>query len=206
MRYAASIAILLAVMVPGNPSAAADPTAFIAGLRDQLQVVHNVPNEQRASQLRRLFDQDFDIPSIARFVFGRYWGSARPQQQKELIVAFENFLIAAYADRLSAYADSGNPPVVVGSTPMPDGALVSSKVVLGRNPTQGGRGASAASIRVDWRVTESGGTWKIVDVVIDGLSMALTERVEFADKIQRAGGQLSELLAALRGRMASTGP
>jgi phospholipid transport system substrate-binding protein len=200
-------ALLLAgatvVSTPGA-GAGADPTAFIAGLGAQLQIVtRTVPTEQRPAEFRQLFRQDFDVPAIARFVFGRYWQVATPPQQQELLAGFEDFLVSSYGGRLSAYADSGAAPVVLGSRPVEDGALVSSEVILGRNPTQGGRGAALPPIRVDWRLNEAAGAYRITDVIIDGVSMAVTQRLEFANVIQREGGQVPALVAMLRQQTAS---
>jgi len=52
--------------------------------------------------------------------------------------------------------------------------------------------------RVDWRVRTAGGQPKIVDVVVEGVSMAVTQRSEFAAVIQRSGGRVAGLLTALR--------
>jgi phospholipid transport system substrate-binding protein len=197
-------AFLAAALMPALPAAAADPAAFITGLGSQLQfVARNIPAEQRSAEFRQLFHQDFDVPLITRFVFGRYWRIAAPEQQHELAAVFEDYLIWSYGDRLAEYGDGGNAPIVLGSRPVEDGALVSSEVVLGRNPTQGGRGAGLAPIRVDWRLIASDGSYKIVDVIIDGVSMVMTQRSEFADDIERDGGQLSALVATLRERTAA---
>jgi phospholipid transport system substrate-binding protein len=191
--------LLAAAAVPSTPSAAADPSGFIAGLGNQLQfVARSVPSVQRPAEFRQLFHQDFDVPAIARFVFGRYWQTATPQQQQELLAVFEDYLVSSYGGKLSAYADSGAAPIVLGSRATEDGALVSSEVSFGRNPTQGGRGAPLPPIRVDWRLTETAGTYKITDVIVDGVSMAITQRSEFAGAIQRQGGEVPALVDMLR--------
>jgi phospholipid transport system substrate-binding protein len=57
----------------------------------------------------------------------------------------------------------------------------------------------AGALAVDWRLGVSDGHYKIEDVAIDGVSMALTERSEIAAQIARDGGQVEMLLATLRG-------
>lgn len=208
MRLSAVIASVLfaTVAVTSTPSAAADPAGFIVALGSRLQsVVHNMPSDQRPAEFRQLFAEEFDVPLIARFVFGRYWRAAAPAQQQELIDTFRDYLIARYGDRLSAYADSGRTPVVTGARPVEDGFLVNSVVVFGHNPTQGGRGVALAPLTVDWRLVEEAGGYKIADVIVDGVSMAITQRSEFADEIQRGGGQLPALVAILREQTASAG-
>jgi phospholipid transport system substrate-binding protein len=57
---------------------------------------------------------------------------------------------------------------------------------------------SEAPVKVDWRLITDGGVFKISDVVIEGISMMVTQRSEFASVIQRHGGQVSGLLSLMR--------
>ncbi len=65
------------------------------------------------------------------------------------------------------------------------------------------RGPGTPSVRVDWRVRGDAGTYKVVDIIIEGASMVITQRDEFASVIRRSGGNLQGLLARLR---ATTAP
>ena len=78
---------------------------------------------------------------------------------------------------------------MTGSRPDGDGAIVSSQIL---------RPAGSAPIKVDWRLTGRNGIYKISDVSVDGISMAVTQRSEFASVIQHNGGQLQGLIAMLR--------
>ena len=53
-------------------------------------------------------------------------------------------------------------------------------------------------VRVDWRVRRTGGAYRIVDVTVEGVSLAITQRDEFAAVIRSNGGQVEGLLSALR--------
>ena len=55
-----------------------------------------------------------------------------------------------------------------------------------------------SKIKVDWRVREKNGQMKVIDVVIEGVSMALTQRSDFSSVIQRGGGKIDVLLEHLR--------
>jgi phospholipid transport system substrate-binding protein len=196
-----------AAVTAAMPGLAADPARLIAGLGFELQsVVSGLPNEQRPAEFRRLFETDFDVPRIARFVFGRSWQMVSPDQQLQLLAMFEDYLIASYGDRLVDYANRGETPVVTGSRRVPGGAVVSSQVALARNPTQGGRGAPLAPITVDWRLVKHHHTYKIVDVIVDGVSMAVTQRLDFAGAIEREGGEPTALVSVLRARIAGGTP
>ena len=183
--------ILMAGILAAHPpaAAAADPTALISNLGSQaLAVLGKGTNEpQRVARFRELLREDFDVPGIARFVLGRYWNTATEEQRAEFVKLFENYVAAAYATRLAEYA--GEQFKVTGSRPDGDGAIVSSQIL---------RPAGAAPIKVDWRLTGRNGNYKISDVSVDGISMAVTQRSEFASVIQHSGGQLQGLIAMLR--------
>lgn len=193
--------------VPGIPDAvAADPSAFINGLDAQLQrVVGSTSPEQRFAEFQKLFRADFDVPGIARFVLGRYWPLATPAQQQDFLAVFENYIVQAYSGRLSQYAESSDAPRVTGCRLEPEGAVVSSQINVanGGGPRAGGHAPTVLPIKVDWRLTAQNGSYKITDVIVDGISMAVTQRTEFASEIQRDGGQVQALLAELHQRTAT---
>ena len=60
-------------------------------------------------------------------------------------------------------------------------------------------------LEVDWRLTQHNGAYKISDVIVEGVSMAVTQRSEFASVIQRHGGQVQGLITALRQKTESAG-
>lgn len=176
--------------------AAADPAVVVADLGNQaIQVLgKNVDPTLRVARFRQLFQQDFDVPEISRFVLGRYWRLASPQQQQEFIRLFTNYIAFVYANQLAEY--NGEKLRVTGSRRAPDGELVASEIIRsdGRPPA-----------RVDWMLTAENGAYKISDVIVEGISMAVTQRSEFASVIQRNGGQVAGLIAALRQKTEAAG-
>jgi phospholipid transport system substrate-binding protein len=192
---AAFIALTGALAPAISAGAAADPAAMISNLGTQaLQVLgKDATQSQRVARFRELLRDDFDVPVIARFVLGRYWNIATEEQRAEFTKLFEDYIAIAYATRLAEY--SGEQFKVISSRPDGDGAIVSSQIL---------RPAGAAPIKVDWRLVGRGGVYKISDVSVDGISMAVTERSEFASVIQHNGGQVQSLIAMLRDRTAGT--
>lgn len=57
-------------------------------------------------------------------------------------------------------------------------------------------------IQVEWRLRREAGGWKIIDVVVEGISMAVTHRSEFSSVIGRHGGRIGGLLDVLRDKTA----
>ena len=192
---AAFIALTAALAPAISAGTGADPAAMISNLGTQaLQVLgKDATQSQRVARFRDLLRDDFDVPVIARFVLGRYWNIATEEQRAEFTKLFEEYIAIAYATRLAEY--SGEQFKVISSRPDGDGAIVSSQIL---------RPAGAAPIKVDWRLVGRGGVYKISDVSVDGISMAVTERSEFASVIQHNGGQVQSLIAMLRDRTAGT--
>ncbi len=194
----AAIIMVAGAFAPAIPAAAAaDPTALISNLGSRaLEVLgKDATQTQRVARFRDLLREDFDVPGIGRFVLGRYWNTATEEQRAEFVKLFEDYIALAYATRLAEY--TGETFKVTGSRPDADGAIVSSQIL---------RPAGAAPVKVDWRVTGRNGAYKINDVSVDGISMAVTQRSEFASVIQHNGGQVQGLITMLRERIAGASP
>jgi phospholipid transport system substrate-binding protein len=186
----AGFAALGALSAVPPAEAAADPAGFVADLGSRAigVLTSQMSDADREAHFRQLFEEGFDVPAISRFVLGPYWRTASDAQQQEFIKLFEAYEVHAYSVRFSAY--TGQQLKVVGSRPEGDkGALVLSQIAN----TDGG-----APVKVDWRVSGGDGSYKMTDVMVEGVSMALTERQQFASVIQRGGGQLEVLLKLLR--------
>jgi phospholipid transport system substrate-binding protein len=176
-----------AVAAPPRAMAQSDPVGLINQLGTQaIQVLGpNVPMAQRVQRFRELFATDFDLPRIARFTLGRYWRVATPEQQQQFLGLLQEYLAQAYAGRLSQYA--GEQFRALNAQPQGDETVVLSEIIR----PDGGK------IRVEWHLVNDGG-WKITDAYVAGVSMAVTERDEFASVIQQGGGQVAYLIDRLR--------
>jgi phospholipid transport system substrate-binding protein len=186
----AAIALLIGGAASVRPAMAApDPAEMINDLGNRaLEVLgKNATARQREARFRELFHEDFDVPAIARFVLGRYWRIATPEQQQEFVSLFAEYVTLSYGNRLAQY--SGETLKVTGSRPEPGDWIVSSLIL---------RPNGSPPSKVDWRLAWSGGSYKITDVIFEGISMAVTQRSEFASVIRRHGGQVQGLLTLLR--------
>jgi phospholipid transport system substrate-binding protein len=187
----ATLILAAALVAAPRPAGAQDAQAFISTLgTEAIQVLGpGVPEEQRLARFRELFHDDFDLPEIGRFVLGRYWREATPEEQQEFLGLFEEYIVRAYSARLGQYA--GEPFKVLGARPDGEDTVVSSQIVQ-----QNGQ-----PIDIDWYLAQTPEGYKITDVYVGGVSMAVTERDEFASVIQRQGG-VAGLLAQLRQKLA----
>lgn len=203
---AAGVVLIAGAAAPTMPAeAGTDPVAFINNLSNQLQAVtRNASPERRLAGFRELFREDFDVLGLGRFVLGRFWRIFTPSEQQEFLPLFEDYVVHAYSDRLSEYAGNGDVLRVTGSRPEPDGAIVSSEIIRGSGPWAA-RGPTVQPIKIDWRLTARGGTCKISDIIIEGLSMAANGRSELEGVVERNGGHAQSILAVMRQQTASSG-
>jgi phospholipid transport system substrate-binding protein len=191
------IAVAFVVVRPAAAAGDADPAASAFMQKLGNDAIHEltdpaVPAPERQARFRRLLDEHFDMPAISRFVLGRYWRTADEAQRAEFQKLFEDFIVGSYSARFSEYR--GEAFAVVGSNAENGGTvLVHSKIDM---PT-------SEDIRVDWRVRGRGGDFAIVDIIVEGVSMAVTQRSEFASVIQSRGG-VDGLIEALRTKNAQS--
>src|SRR6266403_1169220 len=143
--------VLIAAALAPSAIAAADPAAVISNLGNRaLEILgKNATPAQRVARFQELFREDFDVPGIARFVLGRYWKTATPEQQQEFVKLFEDYIAIVYSSQLAAY--SGETLKVTGSRPEPEGAVVASEII---------RPTGTPPVKVDWHLTERNGTYK----------------------------------------------
>ena len=197
-RFLLVSAAALALGARPHAALAADPEAaktFVRSLANeaiQLMAAKGAGPE-RIQKFRELFKRGFDVEAIGRFVLGRYWREATEAEQREYLKLFEDLIVATYAGRFSEY--SGETLTVLDGRPDEDRfILVTSQV---------NRSTGNPPIRLDWRIVEKDGSFKIVDVVVEAVSMSVTQRSEFASVIQRGGGKVQSLIVALRDKTKS---
>ena len=143
--------------------------------------------DQRESRFRSLLNRGFDLDFIGRFVLGRYWRVATADQKSDYIALYGEYLLQTYSARLGGYTDESFS--VIGARRANDkDIVVSTRLVR----------PSGMEIAADWRVRMFDGQYRIIDIMVEGISMAVTQRSEFAAVVQRDG--IEGLLAILRAR------
>ena len=168
------------------------PDEFIRVLADE--AIQKLSDEtmseaQRENEFRDFLKRAFDVLVIGRFVLGRHWRVATPAERDEFETLFLEFVVRTYARRLGQYG--GETLRILNTLGNGDGdTIVRSEIVSPDFP----------EVRVDWRVRRTGDDYRIVDVTVEGVSLAITQRDEFAAVIRSNGGQVEGLLDALRAR------
>lgn len=142
----------------------------------------------KKQEFRKLLDNSFDLDTIGRFALGRYWNTATPAQQKDYLTQFRRMVVDVYAARFGDY--KGQQFQAKSFSPINQ---TDTKVTSFIVPANGGE-----NIQVDWRVRYKNGGYKIVDVIVSGVSMSATQRADFASVIQRGGGNVDALISQLK--------
>ena len=183
----------LAVALWSSESAAAeDPSdeaaKFVRRLGNEAIAIlstTNATDEQREERFRDLLDRGFAVDTIARFVLGRHWRTATPEERLEYRRLFRLYVLDTYASRLDGYA--GETFDILKAQPINErDTMVSTQIIR----TDGG-----PPIRVDYRVRQREEQYKVVDVQVEGVSLLKTQRSEFGSIIDREGFEgLVELL------------
>ena len=141
----------------------------------------------RRDLLRKLVRQGFDLEMTSQFVLGKYWNRASDTQRTEFLDLFTEYLLNSYSRHLGSY--QAETLSVVSSNQVGDqDILVETKVAGVDGP-----------VTPVWRVRAIDGAYKIIDVTVDGVSLALTQRREFASVVNRVG--LDGLLKLLREKL-----
>lgn len=173
----------------------ASASAFVQNLGAKLTGIINGPGstEQKSAALTRIIDTDVDVAGVARFVLGRFWRLATPQQQSEYEALFHKVLIASITGKIGDY--EGVRFTVGRTTSRPEGQVVSSTIVGPKKP----------SATVDWVVNQVDGSPKIVDVVAEGTSLRLTQRADYSSFLVQHHDNVQALLDALRRQASANG-
>jgi phospholipid transport system substrate-binding protein len=187
-------AILAACIITfGIPAAQAGPGSdFIRKLGDQAMTVLGKQNQtltQREAAFRIILKKQFDMPLIGRFALGRYWRIASTEQRRDYLNLFTDYVVKSFANKLGGYKNEAM--VIISEQPLKNkkDVLVRTKIT---RPTGG-------AIKAIWRVRTRKKQLRIIDVMVEGISMLVTHRQEFAAVIQRHG--LTGLLSTLRARV-----
>lgn len=147
----------------------------------------SLTSAQKQAKFRVLLQKNFDMGTIGRFALGKNWRIATPAQQNEYLKLFENMIVRVYSSRFNDYNGQNFNVVSARDTGKQD-FLVTSYIVP----------PSGSKVQVDWRVRDKNGSMKVIDVIIEGVSMSLTQRSDFSSVIQRGGGNIQVLIDHLK--------
>lgn len=195
--------LVVALAIAPTAGQAADNRAeeVVQGLVEDIWIAlrrDHVDGNARVDELAVLLEARTDVALISRLALGRHWNRLPEPERRDYQELFRDVVIRSMARRLNTYAGDAEVPLeerfrIVSSAAVGTGdVLVRSKVF----PSRG------RPLDLDWRLRSGASGPMVIDLIVEGASLLVSQRSEFAAVIER--GDLAGLLAELRARAKST--
>lgn len=199
MRRAITLCWLLLTLSIGLAHAATVPqdvvedtsTRILEALRQNRAAIDRDPN-QIYTLVNRIVLPNFDFELMARWVLGRAWQQATPDQRRQFIEEFQTLLVRTYGKTLLEYADEKIQMSPQNAPPNGDEVTVRTEI----------RPKTGQPMQINYSMHLSDGAWKVYDVTVDGISLVTSYRSSFASQIRTSG--MDGVIADLRQRNAQT--
>ena len=191
--------LLMPLMMPAKAVYGATATEVMTRTMDDVLAVLRDPQLKdeaslniKKEKLWKVVDTVFDYQLLAQYSLGLKWRRITPEQQTRFSELYSLLLGKTYMDRILSYVDE---KIVMGKEiPLGDG-VVEVRTTLLSNGTE---------IPIHYRLTSQTGTWKIFDVVIEGVSMTKNYRSQFKSFLSRKS--MDQLLAVLEKKTVGVRP
>ncbi len=180
-----------AALLPGvaRATAAERAQALVASLSTEMIALLQAGRSlgQLVADFERILARYGDMAVVAASVLGPPWRSASPAQKQAFVAAFQTYLARKYGRQFTDY-QGAQIAIQRARDAGKSGVLVETTVNRpGREP-----------FVVEWQVSERGGSAKVVNLIIEGVSMLTNERAEVGSLLEAEGGNLDRLIARMR--------
>lgn len=182
------LALLLAVGISG--ARAGTPTDVVKSVIERaLDILKNpsYSKSQKHQMVKDIVDPHFDYREMAKLSLGPTWRSLSGAQQDEFVRLFAELLEASYADKIDKYAQRVK---IDYSGEVPEGNRAEVRTVVVRPNDR---------FPLNYRLLQEGGTWKVYDVVIEGVSLVSNYRSQFSRIIHQSS--YAELVRRLKNKV-----
>ena len=172
-------------------SYALEPKDFVQSTIDKASEILSSESskDEKIVQLRDIAKNTVDIRGIGFYSLGSHRKSLDSDQKKEYLKIFEQYFLKSFSSRLAEYSD---PKIRVDSQEKLNEkyTMVTSTLLAGEDKPE---------VKIDWRiVTKDPNSPLIIDVVIEGVSLAKVQKEEFNSIIQSNGGDIKVLFTTLQ--------
>ena len=149
----------------------------------------NFTKEEKIIKLREIAKESVDIKGIGFYTLGSYRKTISSSEKEKYLTLFEQYFLKSFSDRLAEYTD---PKVkVVSSKKINEKYTIVSSILIATE--------KRPEVKIDWRVyTKSSENPLIRDLIIEGLSLARTQKEEFSSIIQSNDGDIRALFLSLK--------
>jgi len=172
-------------------SLSADPSQFIQSIVDEASkaLITNKSKEERINELTSIAIKSVDIKGIGLYTLGSHRKNLSDSQREEYNDLFKSYFLKSFSSRLSDYTD---PKInVISQEKLNEKYTIVSSILLGTK--------KKAEVNIKWRVyTKNPDQPLIRDLIIEGLSLARTQKEEFNSVIQSNNGDINALFLNLK--------
>ena len=149
----------------------------------------DLTKEQRVEKLKDIARETVDIDGIGRYTLGSYKNEITDSQMKEYKVLFRQYFLKSFSSRLAEYS---NPEIeVISKKKLNKNYTMVSSILVSTE--------QRPEVKIDWRVsTKDSNNLLIMNLVIEGLSLARTQKEEFSSIIQSNDGDINALFSTLK--------
>ena len=174
-----------------NFSKAIEPDVFVQSTVNRASdtLSKNISKKEKMIELQELAKDTVDIKGIGFYTLGKYRKEISDEQKEKYAKLFENYFLKSFSSRLSEYS---NPKINVISKDKKNDkyTIVSSILVATKDRPE---------VKIDWRIyTKNPDKPLIRDLIIEGLSLARTQKEEFASIIKSNNGNIDALFESLK--------
>ena len=168
-----------------------DPKQFVSEVVDETKKILMETNtkEYKTKKLSEMALETVDIKGVAYYSLGNYRKELNDEQLKEYLILFEKYFLKSFSSRLTDYSE---PKIEVISAKIlnPKYTMVES-LLLGTD--------KKPEVKIDWRIyTKNPDKPLIRDLIIEGLSLARTQKEEFSSVIEANNGDITKLFITLK--------
>tara|TARA_B110000037_G_scaffold204392_1_gene248320 strand:- start:68 stop:664 length:597 start_codon:yes stop_codon:yes gene_type:complete len=190
-KFLIYISFIIINLVIINKSYSIEPDVFVQSTVNRASHVlnDNLSKDQKIDKLKSIAAETVDIKGIGMYTLGSYRKTLSEDQKKQYDDLFGQYFLKTFSSRLAEYS---NPEIEVKSKEKlnENYTMVSSILVSTEQRPK---------VNIDWRIyTKNPDDLKIRDLIIEGLSLARTQKEEFASIIESNGGDINALLASLK--------
>jgi phospholipid transport system substrate-binding protein len=189
-RYLISMILIVCLICP-VPALAGAPLDTVKGYADKVLDVLRDPalkaeaaKKSKKEKLRAISEKMFDFTELSRRTLAKNWNRLSPEQQKEFVELYTSLLEDAYAKKIMAYSDEKI--TFSKEVPLSEKTVEVQSTVLRKS----------AEIPIYYRVIMKDGSWRVYDVVVEGVSLISNYRSQFREIL--ANKKPESLLETLR--------
>ena len=174
-----------------NQSYSIEPDVFVQSTVNRASEVLNnkYSKEEKIEKLKQIASETVDINGIGYYTLGAYRKSISKNEINQYEILFEQYFLKSFSSRLAEYS---NPEIeVVSKKELNKNYTMVSSVLVGTE--------QRPKVKIDWRIyTKNPEKPLIRDLIIEGLSLARTQKEEFSSIIQSNNGDINALFSTLR--------